>query len=164
MEEARSIVNEIESLFDNGFNARDIVILFRTNSQSRVYEKELKLHSINYKIVGGVGFFERIEIKDSISFLRLMTGFGDNFSVRRTINVPPRGIGDKSFSNFETFALSRKLSLYEAIDYIDETNLTKKAASNIKAYKSIIEEYAVKIKEDFINEDGIHIELIFFEF
>ncbi|WP_300369968.1 ATP-dependent helicase [Brachyspira sp.] len=164
LEEARSVVNEIEYLFDNGFEARDIVILFRTNSQSRSYEKELKLHSINYKIIGGVGFFERIEIKDSISFLRLMTGFGDNFSVRRTINTPPRGIGNKSIDNFETFAASRKITLYEAIDYIDESNLSKKACSNIKAYKNIIEEYAVKIKENIINEDGIHIEILFFEF
>ena len=164
LEEARSVVNEIESLFDNGFEARDIVVLFRTNSQSRAYEKELRLHSINYKIVGGVGFFERIEIKDAISFLRLMTGFGDNFSVRRTINVPPRGIGEKSFSNFETFANTRKLTLYNAIDYIDESGLSKKAILNIKAYKNIIEEYAVKIKEDIINEEGIHIELLFFEF
>lgn len=164
LEEARSVVNEIESLFDNEFEARDIVVLFRTNSQSRAYEKELRLHSINYKIVGGVGFFERIEIKDSISFLRLMTGFGDNFSVRRTINVPPRGIGEKSFNNFETFANSRKLTLYNSIDYIDESGLSKKAILNIKAYKNIIEEYAVKIKEDIINEDGIHIELLFFEF
>ena len=164
LEEARSVVNEIESLFDNGFEAKDIVILFRTNSQSRAYEKELKLHSINYKIVGGVGFFERIEIKDSISFLRLMTGFGDNFSVRRTINVPPRGIGDKSFNSIETFANTRKISLYEAIDYADEISLSKKVASSIKAYKSIIEEYAIKIKEDIANEDGIHIENIFFSF
>lgn len=164
LEEARSVVNEIEYLFDNGFEAKDIVILFRTNSQSRAYEKELKLHSINYKIIGGVGFFERIEIKDSIYFLRLMTGFGDNFSVRRTINVPPRGIGEKSLSNFETFAGTRKISLYEAIDYIDEAGLTKKTSSNIKQYKMIIEEYAVKIKEDIINEDGINIESLFFNF
>ena len=164
LEEARSVVNEIESLFDNGFEAKDIVILFRTNSQSRAYEKELKLHSINYKIVGGVGFFERIEIKDSISFLRLMMSFGDNFSVRRTINVPPRGIGDKSFNSIETFANTRKISLYEAIDYADEISLSKKVASSIKAYKSIIEEYGIKIKEDIENEDGIHIEEIFFNF
>ncbi|WP_157154776.1 ATP-dependent helicase [Brachyspira murdochii] len=164
LEEARSVVNEIESLFDNGFEAKDIVILFRTNSQSRAYEKELKLHSINYKIVGGVGFFERIEIKDSISFLRLMMGFGDNFSVRRTINVPPRGIGEKSFNSIETFANTRKINLYEAIDYADEISLSKKVTSSIKAYKSIIEEYALKIKEDIAKEDGIHIEDIFFNF
>ena len=164
LEEARSVVNEIEYLFDNGFDAKDIVILFRTNSQSRAYEKELRLHSIDYKIVGGVGFFERIEIKDSISFLRLMTGFSDNFSVRRTINTPPRAVGDKTFSNFEVFANSRKMSLFDAIDILEDSDLSKKAVNNIKAYKYIINEYALKIKNDIVNEEGINIESMFFDF
>ena len=164
LEEAKEIVEEIERLFDLGFEARDIVILFRTNSQSRVYEKELLAHSIDYKILGGVGFYERIEIKDSIAFLRLMTGFKDNFSFRRTINTPPRSIGEKSLSNFEDFARLRGLTLFDAIDYIEESALSKKAKNNIKAYKSIIEDYSQKIKEDTEINEGINIESIFFNF
>ena len=164
LEEAKEIVEEIERLFDLGFEARDIVILFRTNSQSRVYEKELLAHSIAYKILGGVGFYERIEIKDSIAFLRLMTGFKDNFSFRRTINTPPRSIGEKSLSNFEDFAMLRGLTLFDAIDYIEESALSKKAKNNIKAYKSIIEDYSQKIKEDTEINGGINIEQIFFNF
>ena len=164
LEEAKEIVEEIERLFDLGFEARDIVILFRTNSQSRVYEKELLAHSIDYKILGGVGFYERIEIKDSIAFLRLMTGFKDNFSFRRTINTPPRSIGEKSLSNFEDFAMLRGLTLFDAIDYIEESALSKKAKNNIKAYKSIIEDYSEKIKEDTEINGGINIEQIFFNF
>ena len=164
LEEAKEIVEEIERLFDLGFEARDIVILFRTNSQSRVYEKELLAHSIDYKILGGVGFYERIEIKDSIAFLRLMTGFKDNFSFRRTINTPPRSIGEKSLSNFEDFAMLRGLTLFDAIDYIEESALSKKAKNNIKAYKSIIEDYSEKIKEDTEINEGINIEQIFFNF
>ena len=164
LEEAKEIVGEIERLFDLGFEARDIVILFRTNSQSRVYEKELLAHSIAYKILGGVGFYERIEIKDSIAFLRLMTGFKDNFSFRRTINTPPRSIGEKSLSNFEDFAMLRGLTLFDAIDYIEESALSKKAKNNIKAYKSIIEDYSEKIKEDTEINEGINIESIFFNF
>ena len=164
LEEAKEIVGEIERLFDLGFEARDIVILFRTNSQSRVYEKELLAHSIDYKILGGVGFYERIEIKDSIAFLRLMTGFKDNFSFRRTINTPPRSIGEKSLSNFEDFAMLRGLTLFDAIDYIEESALSKKAKNNIKAYKSIIEDYSQKIKEDTEINEGINIESIFFNF
>ena len=164
LEEAKEIVEEIERLFDLGFEARDIVILFRTNSQSRVYEKELLAHSIAYKILGGVGFYERIEIKDSIAFLRLMTGFKDNFSFRRTINTPPRSIGEKSLSNFEDFAMLRGLTLFDAIDYIEESALSKKAKNNIKAYKSIIEDYSQKIKEDTEINEGINIESIFFNF
>ena len=164
LEEAKEIVEEIERLFDLGFEARDIVILFRTNSQSRVYEKELLAHSSDYKILGGVGFYERIEIKDSIAFLRLMSGFKDNFSFRRTINTPPRSIGEKSLSNFEDFAMLRGLTLFDAIDYIEESTLSKKAKNNIKAYKSIIEDYSEKIKEDTEINEGINIESIFFNF
>lgn len=164
LEEAKDIVEEIEKLFDLGFEASDIVILFRTNSQSRVYEKELLTHSINYKILGGVGFYERAEIKDSISFLRLMTDFKDNFSFRRTVNTPPRSIGEKSLSIFEDFASLRGLTLYDAVDYIKESPLTKKAANGIKAYKSILEDYSKKIKEDAESNGGINIESIFFNF
>ena len=164
LEEAKEVVEEIERLFDLGFEAKDIVILFRTNSQSRVYEKELLIHSIDYKILGGVGFYERIEIKDSIAFLRLMTGFKDNFSFRRTINTPPRSIGEKSLSNFEDFAALRGLTLFDAIDYIEESTLPKKAKNNIKAYKSIIEDYSNKVKEDTETNEGINIEQIFFKF
>lgn len=164
LEEAKDIVEEIEKLFDLGFEASDIVILFRTNSQSRVYEKELLTHSINYKILGGVGFYERVEIKDSIAFLRLMTDFKDNFSFRRTVNTPPRSIGEKSLSIFEDFASLRGLTLYDAVDYIKESPLTKKAANSIKAYKSILEDYSKKIKEDSESNGGINIESIFFNF
>ena len=164
LEEAKEVAEEIERLFDLGFEAKDIVILFRTNSQSRVYENELRFHSIDYKILGGVGFYERIEIKDSIAFLRLMTGFKDNFSFRRTINTPPRSIGEKSLSNFEDFATLRGLTLFDAIDYIEESTLPKKAKNNIKAYKSIIEDYSNKIKEDTETNEGINIEQIFFNF
>lgn len=164
LEEAKDIVEEIEKLFDLGFEASDIVILFRTNSQSRVYEKELLTHSINYKILGGVGFYERAEIKDSIAFLRLMTDFKDNFSFRRTVNTPPRSIGEKSLSIFEDFASLRGLTLYDAVDYIKESPLTKKAANGIKAYKSILEDYSKKIKEDAESNGGINIESIFFNF
>ena len=164
LEEAKEVVEEIERLFDLGFEAKDIVILFRTNSQSRVYEKELLIHSIDYKILGGVGFYERIEIKDSIAFLRLMTGFKDNFSFRRTINTPSRSIGEKSLSNFDDFATLRGLTLFDAIDYIEESTLPKKAKNNIKAYKSIIEDYSNKVKEDTETNEGINIEQIFFKF
>ena len=86
LEEAKEVAEEIERLFDLGFEAKDIVILFRTNSQSRVYEKELLIHSIDYKILGGVGFYERTEIKDSIAFLRLMTGFKVLLKLKLSLN------------------------------------------------------------------------------
>ena len=164
LDEAKSVVDEIERLFCDGFEAKDIVILFRTNSQSRAYEKELLAHSINYIVVGALEFYKRIEIKDSISFLRLLTGFEDNFSFRRTINTPPRGIGEKTLSNIEDFSNKKNITLYKAIDFIDECKLTKKVINALKYFKYIIEEYKNKIKDDIDNNSGIEIENIFFEF
>lgn len=159
IDEAKAVVEEIEKLFNESFEAKDIVILFRTNSQSRLYEKELLSHNITYKIVGGVGFFERTEIKDAIAFLRLMTGFNDNLSVRRTINTPPRSIGEKTLSLLEDFAYSRHISLYEAIDFLEESSITKKTIVKMKEYKEIIDKYAQMMKEEKAN-----IEEIFFGF
>ena len=164
LDEAKSVVDEIERLFCEGFEARDIVILFRTNSQSRAYEKELLAHSINYVVVGALEFYKRIEIKDSISFLRLLTGFEDNFSFRRTINTPPRGIGEKTLSNIEDFANRKNITLYKAIDFIDECKLTKKVINSLKNFKYIMEEYKQKINDNIENNDGIEIENIFFDF
>ncbi len=93
-----------------------------------------------------------------------MTDFKDNFSFRRTVNTPPRSIGEKSLSIFEDFASLRGLTLYDAVDYIKESPLTKKAANSIKAYKSILEDYSKKIKEDSESNGGINIESIFFNF
>jgi len=147
LDEAKYIVDEIERLFDLGFNAKDITILFRTNSQSRVYEKELLTHNIEYKIVGGIGFFERAEIKDSIAFLRLMFGLKDNISLRRVINKPPRSIGEKSLALLEKLSLEESTTIYDAIDHIEKTSIGKKAKLSIVDFKSRIERYEQSIAE-----------------
>lgn len=147
LDEAKYIVDEIERLFDLGFNAKSIVILFRTNSQSRVYEKELLTHDIAYKIVGGIGFFERAEIKDSIAFLRLMFGLKDNISLRRVINKPPKSIGAKSLILLEKLALDDGTTIYDAIEHIDKTSIGKKAKLSIVDFKNRIEQYKQSIAE-----------------
>ncbi len=139
LDEARYIVEEIEKLFDKGFEARNIAILFRMNSQSRVYEKELLAHNIAYKIVGGLRFFERAEVKDTMAYLRLITGIHDNTSFRRVINLPSRGIGDKTMATIENSAYENKRSLYEAVAGLD-IKLSKKARTNIAEFVEVIED------------------------
>ena len=156
LDEAKYIINEIEKLFDLGFNAKDIVILFRTNSQSRVYEKELRTHDIEYKIVGGISFFERAEIKDSISFLRLMFGLKDNMSLRRVINKPARSVGDKSLMLLEKLSIDENVTIYDAIDNIEKTSIGKKAKTSIIDFKTKIEKY-----EQVIASDESEIEKVF---
>lgn len=147
LDEAKHIINEIERLFDLGFNAKDIVILFRTNSQSRVYEKELLAHDIGYKIVGGIGFFERAEIKDSIAFLRLMFGLKDNLSLRRVINKPPKSIGEKSLMLLEKLSHDQGTTIYDAIEHIEKTSITKKAKASMLDFRKRIEKYRESIEK-----------------
>ena len=153
LDEAYSIVEEIEKLFDEGFNAKDIVILFRMNSQSRIYEKELLSRSIPYKIIGGFRFFERAEVKDTMAFLRLITGIYDNTSFRRVINTPSRGIGDKSIAIIEDYAYENKLSLYETVHDID-IKLSKKMKERIKEFIIIIEDTREKFEQSSNNYEA----------
>ncbi len=139
LDEAHYIVEEIEKLFDVGFESKDIAILFRMNSQSRIYEKELLAHGIAYKIIGGLRFFERAEVKDSMAYLRLITGIHDNTSFRRVINIPSRGIGDKSIATIENYAYENKCTLYAAVRDLD-IKLSKKAKTNIAEFVKIIED------------------------
>ena len=159
LDEAKKVAEEIECLFDDGFQAKDIVILFRTNSQSRLYEKELLAHNIDYKIVGGTGFFERAEIKDAIAFLRLFASLFDNVSFRRIINKPPRSIGEKTLSTIELFAYENNIALYEAIEQLDNIKVTKKTKEKLIDFKNLIEATREKIENNLKD-----IELIFTSF
>lgn len=165
IDEATSTVSEIEELFNNGFNARDIVILFRVNSQSRLYEDKLRSHHIDYKIIGGVGFYERMEIKDTLAYLRLLCGINDNLSLRRIINTPPRTIGEKSISILDDIAYSKNISLYDAINKsLEDSSMTKKARENMISFKDKIEDYKALISEDIEEHNGDNIESLFFKF
>lgn len=152
LDEARYIVEEIEKLFDLGFEAKDIAILFRMNSQSRIYEKELLAHNIAYKIIGGLRFFERAEVKDAMAYLRLISGIHDNNSFRRVVNLPSRGIGDKTMASIENSAYENKKPLYEAVRELD-IKLSKKAKTNIAEFVEIIEDTKAKFEEALSSKD-----------
>lgn len=147
LDEARGVVNEIESLFDHGFDAKDIAVLFRTNSQSRIYEKELIAHSIAYKIIGGLRFFERSEVKDAAAYLRLITDIKDNMSLRRVINLPSRGFGEKAMTKLERFASASDITLWQALLRIDEIDFTPKIKKLLKEFVQIIEETSILFSE-----------------
>src|SRR5690606_7197509 len=92
-EEARYVVSGIESEASGGRSYRDIAVFYRTNNQSRVIEEELLRRDVPYTIVGATGFYQRAEIRDLTAFLRVIANPNDDLSLRRIINVPPRGIG-----------------------------------------------------------------------
>ena len=114
-EEASYVADKIKFLTDKGVKYDDIAVLYRTNAQSRVIEEYMLKKAIPYKVVGSFYFYNRKEIKDLICYLRLVYNYKDDTSLLRIINVPKRGIGDKTIGNISSIADSNNISLYEAI-------------------------------------------------
>ena len=125
-EEATYIVNKINHLKSQEYyKYSDFAILYRMNSQSRAIEDILRREDIAYKIVGGLKFYERKEIKDIIAYLRLVQNFSDNLSLQRIINEPKRGIGKTSLDKIEKIANENGISMYEVIKKADEFELNR---------------------------------------
>ena len=116
IDEAQFVTKEIEKLINNGIEYQDIAVLYRTNAQSHTMEEELLKESIPYRIVGGVGFYSRKEIKDVLAYLRLIYNSRDNISLLRVINVPKRGIGNKTISNLIEKSNKENKPIYDVID------------------------------------------------
>ncbi len=114
-DEAHYVSKEINKLIDQGVEYKDIAVLYRTNAQSRLFEEAFITDQIPYHIVGGVGFYNRKEIKDVLAYLRLIYNDKDDISLLRVINVPKRGIGNKTVENLIKKAEEEHTSLYEAI-------------------------------------------------
>lgn len=128
-DEASYVGKKIIELTNNGVDLKDIAVLYRTNAQSRNVEELLLRENIPYKVIGSFYFYNRKEIKDLISYLKLIYNTYDDASLERVINVPKRGIGLKSIENLNIKALSLECSLYDAIDSGKEL-----------AFKNLIEE------------------------
>ncbi len=114
-DEVKFVTSKVKELVDNGVSLNDIVVLYRTNAQSRSFEDGFLKTNIPYKIVGGVNFYNRAEIKNLLAYLRLIHNPNDDVSLERIINVPKRGIGEKTISNLMAMASLKNSSLYEAI-------------------------------------------------
>ncbi|WP_069636925.1 ATP-dependent helicase [Campylobacter pinnipediorum] len=131
--EATKIAKSIKELIQSGVNAPDIAILYRVNALSRSLEEGLNKENIPYKMVGGVKFYERAEIKDIISYIRLVANQNDDFSLRRIINRPKRGLGKVSLEKIENFAFENKISLFKAVELLSEKDdvFNKKTATSL---------------------------------
>ena len=145
-EEARKIAVKIQKLLDAGVRAKEIAILYRVNVLSRSIEEGLNRSGINYRLVGGLRFYDRAEIKDLISYIRLITNNHDDFSLKRIINKPKRGLGKASIDKIELAALSRGTSIFEYIKNVDMMELEglvrKKNTATLKAFIENVEAVA----------------------
>lgn len=147
-DEANFIANKInEKIKNEGLKFSDFAVLYRTNAQSRVIEEALIKSNIPYKIVGGLKFYDRKEIKDIIAYLRLIQNPVDNISLKRIINVPKRGIGSKTIEKIEAYCQKTGESLYSAIlDAEDIPGLSQRAIANINKFTTLINKF-IAMKE-----------------
>lgn len=142
-EEADAIVNTIQSeIRRNTYDYKDFAVLYRTNAQSQPLEEAFRRHGLPYTIIGGMSFYKRKEVKDTMAYLRLLINTRDTESIERVINVPPRGIGDTSFHKIEEYAEEQGISFYEALigSHAIPTIQTRTKKS-IHGFISIIEKY-----------------------
>ena len=121
-EEARKIAAKIANLINQGVSPKEIAILYRVNALSRSLEEGLNRSNIPYKLVGGLRFYDRAEVKDLISYIRLITNPHDNFSMKRVINKPKRGLGKASVEKIELAAITKTVSMY---DFIKQSSIAE---------------------------------------
>jgi len=138
LSEADFIIENIVRLKDQGVLLKEIAVFYRTNGQTRVIEDALRLENIPYTIVGGTKFYDRKEIKDLISYLRLIVNGRDNVSLMRVLNTPSRGIGNKTIQNIREYAEHKQMCMAEALTQPDLQNLlSSKAKKGVQSFLKI---------------------------
>ncbi|MEY4232088.1 MAG: hypothetical protein RL144_288 [Actinomycetota bacterium] len=160
-DEANFIAEEIRSLQNSGLSSPgETAIFYRTNAQSRVFEEVFMRSALPYKVVGGLRFYERREVKDLLAYLRVIANCEDEISLRRVINVPKRGIGDTSLDYVDQFANSSGISFWQGLLRCNEiTSVPARAAQAINDFTSIISALIVlveaKVKPSVIVEAAL---------
>lgn len=145
MDEARFVVQKITGYVTQGELPRpyrDIAVFYRINAQSRSIEDELVKNKILYTVVGGMKFYERKEIKDVLAYLRLVNNPSDSLSLKRIINVPPRGIGKKTIEKIEAFSRAKGISLYEGLKQaVGEEWLLPSVKAKMEEFVQLVEAF-----------------------
>ena len=148
-EEAEFVVRDIRRNVNmKGEAYNDHAILYRTNAQSRMFEEKLVVSNIPYKIVGGINFYARREIKDLLAYLKTIENGKDDLAVRRIINVPKRGIGATTIGRIQDYAYEHEISFYEASKAAAGIQGVGRSAGKIERFVAVIEE--MKAESDFL--------------
>lgn len=152
-EEADFIAGDIRSrVRDGGYQYRDCAVLYRTNVQSRVIEESFLNFNIPYKVVGGVNFYARKEIKDILAYLKTIDNGSDDLAVRRIINVPKRGIGNTSINRALEYAMAQEMDFFQALVQAKEIPSIGKAVDKLERFVLLIRGLRTKAKESTVSE------------
>ncbi|RXJ88585.1 ATP-dependent DNA helicase [Arcobacter sp. CECT 8983] len=141
-EETRKITDDIKKLIASGESAKDIAILFRVNALSRSLEEGFNKAGLNYRLIGGMKFYERAEIKDLIAYFRVLTNTTDNFSFKRIVNKPKRGIGKTTIDKLDAKSIELKKPIFNIIEDFEPEELSavvgKKNSRTLKVFMASI--------------------------
>lgn len=139
-DEARYVAKSIEELMNTGESLNNFAIFYRTNAQSRVLEEQLRTLLIPYRLIGGIRFYERAEVKDMIAYLRMAMNSRDDIAVKRIINVPARGLGKTTIETIDELAANEKISFYEAIQKaVDNRAFNAGTTAKLRRFMEIAE-------------------------
>ena len=141
-DEAAWVAGEIEKLSrDSGFHPYDVAVFYRTNAQSRVFEEVFIRIGLPYKVVGGVRFYERREVRDALAYLRVLVNPVDAVSLRRIVNVPKRGIGERAEATINAYAERERVSFWEAMQHAEDVpGLATRSLNAVQEFVTLVEE------------------------
>ena len=140
-DEAGYVGTQIEDWHAEGVDYKDFAVFYRTNAQSRIFEEAFRAANIPYQIVGGVGFYDRMEIKDLLAYLRVMCNPSDSMSLRRIINVPSRGIGSTTLQRLIDFAVQEDTTLFDAVQRVDEiSTINRGLQTKVRRFAEIFDD------------------------
>ncbi len=158
IDEARYIVDSIQSYAQQGVRYQDMAILYRSNAQSRVLEEQCLKANLPYRIYGGQKFFERSEVKDALAYLRLIVNRDDDSAFERVVNTPTRGIGQTTLTLLRETARNQQQSLWKSAVYLIESQeIAARSASNLLNFLRLIEGLSEKTKSMTLWEQADHI-------
>ena len=152
-DEAEYVAGEIRKKVRNGeAEYKDFAVLYRTNAQSRLFEEKFLYANIPYKLIGGVNFYSRKEIKDVLAYLKTIDNGKDDLAVRRIINVPKRGIGNVSLNKVQSYAESMGMSFFEALEDAEHVPGLGRASIKIQPFVTLIHELRLRLADMRLEE------------
>ena len=144
-DEARWVVGRLKSMHGEGRPWADLAIFYRTNAQSRAIEEQMVTLGVPYRVVGGLRFYDRREVRDAMAYLKLAANPSDEVAAKRVLNVPKRGVGDTSVAKVDDFAATEGLAFLDALRRADEAGVSGRATTGIGAFLELVDDLAANV-------------------